>query len=122
MLNDICKNCLVTHYRIASLIGPGFDQRITNILIKNLINGIPLKVVDGAQVMGYMDVRDAANAIAAWEPVGVITSYEGYTYNIFLHYPMDPQFMDAAYNEYLTDAHNIVRSIVPKDGWHFYDP
>lgn len=60
---------------------------------------------------------DAANAIAAWEPVGVITSYEGYTYNIFLHYPMDPQFMDAAYNEYLTDAHNIVRSIVPKDGY-----
>lgn len=60
---------------------------------------------------------DTANAIAAWEPVGIITSYEGYTYNIFLHYPMDPQFMDAAYNEYFADAHNIVRSIVPKDGY-----
>lgn len=65
MLNDICKNCLVTHYRIASLIGPGFDQRITNIMIKNVIQGLPIRVVDGAQVMGYMDVRDAADAIVS---------------------------------------------------------
>lgn len=65
MLNTISDKCRITHYRIASLIGPGFDKRITNILIKNLIQGLPLRVVDGAQIMGYMDVRDAADAITS---------------------------------------------------------
>lgn len=81
MLNDICKNCMLTHYRIASLIGPGFDQRITNILIKNLIQGLPIRVVDGAQVMGYMDVRDAADAIVS-SLAQLDVSHNGQIYNI----------------------------------------
>lgn len=63
MLDNICKNCSLIHYRIASLIGVNFEQRITNIFVSKLVQGFPLHVIDGNQIMGYMDVRDAANAI-----------------------------------------------------------
>ena len=60
---------------------------------------------------------DYANAIAGWEPVGIITSVYGYTYSLYIHYPMDPQFMDSSFNEYIADAHNIIRSITPKENY-----
>lgn len=63
MLNEICHRSRVVHYRMTSLIGPGYDQRITNVLIRRLIEGAPLRIVDGKQVMGYMDVRDGAEAV-----------------------------------------------------------
>lgn len=68
MLDGICKNCALTHFRVASLLGPGFDQRIPNVLIERLMQKLPIRIVDGEQIWGYMDVRDAANAIVSSLP------------------------------------------------------
>ena len=48
---------------MASLIGPGFDQRITNKFAKKVIDGEQITVVGGEQRFGYLDVRDAASGI-----------------------------------------------------------
>ena len=53
-----------------------------------------------------------AGAIAGWEYIGTISSYDGYSYELYLRYPIDPQFMDGSYNIYLEDADRIIASIV----------
>lgn len=58
-----------------------------------------------------------ASAIAGWDYVGMISTSEGYSYELYLRYPIDPQFMDGSYNIYLEDADRIVASIVCKDGY-----
>jgi hypothetical protein len=57
------------------------------------------------------------SAIAGWEHIGSINVYEDSWYELYLHYPIDPQFMDGSYNSFLADARSIVNSIVAKDGY-----
>ena len=57
------------------------------------------------------------SAIAGWEHIGSIKVFEDFWYELYLHYPMDPQFMDGSYNSFLADARSIVDSIVAKDGY-----
>ena len=57
------------------------------------------------------------SAIAGWEHIGSIKVFEDSWYELYLHYPMDPQFMDGSYNSFLADARSIVDSIVAKDGY-----
>ena len=57
------------------------------------------------------------SAIAGWEHIGSVNIYEDSWYELYLHYPMDPQFMDGSYNSFLADALSIVDSIVAKDGY-----
>lgn len=57
------------------------------------------------------------SAIAGWEHIGSISIYEDSWYELYLHYPIDPQFMDGSYNSFLADARSIVNSIVAKDGY-----
>lgn len=59
------------HLRIASLIGPGFDQRIVNKFVKRVIDGEDISVVSGTQRFGFLDVRDCADAVCV-----VINKYE----------------------------------------------
>lgn len=49
--------------RMSSLIGPGYDIRIVNRFIKNVLDGKPIVVQGGDQSFDFMDVRDAARAL-----------------------------------------------------------
>lgn len=65
--------------RLASLIGPGFDARLVNRFVHEVIRGNDLQIVAGGTqggVYDFMDVRDAAEGLATlvespgdWEPV-----------------------------------------------------
>ena len=76
-LRDICGGMPFCNLRIASLIGPGFDQRVTNKLIDSAISARTLPVSRSNRRFGFMDVEDAAGGIAAllntspksWKPV-----------------------------------------------------
>ena len=70
------------HLRIASLVGPGFDQRIVNKFIKKVIAGDDIEIVGGKQLFGFLDVRDCSDAICAvidrWDKVNT----SGDIYNV----------------------------------------
>lgn len=65
LVNSICASKAHTNLRMASLIGPGFDQRIINKLVIKMINGENITLMGGNQRFGFMDVRDAAGGIIA---------------------------------------------------------
>ena len=79
MLESACKKNSIpyTNLRMASLIGPEFDQRIVNRLVKQAIAGKTLRVVRSNQKFGFLDIDDAVNALIAvlekeitkWKPV-----------------------------------------------------
>ena len=52
-----------TNIRLSSLIGPDFDQRITNQFIAKVLLGEEITIRCGKQIFSFMDVRDAANGI-----------------------------------------------------------
>ncbi len=89
MLESICKGSetAYTNLRMASLIGPGFDQRIVNRLAKQILNQEPITIVRQEKRMGFLDVEDAVNAIIAvsyavypsWQPVYNVGNGRGYT-------------------------------------------
>lgn len=89
MLESICKGRKTAHtsLRMASLIGPGFDQRIVNRFAIKLINKEPVTIVRQEKRMGFLDVEDAVSAIlsvsniasASWQSVYNIGNGQGYT-------------------------------------------
>ncbi len=52
-----------TNIRLASLIGPGLEERLVNKFVKNALSGNPINIVGGKQIFSFMDVRDAASGI-----------------------------------------------------------
>ena len=58
-----CAGHKIVHLRLASLIGPKFDQRIINRFIKKVIANEDITVNGGEQLFGFLDVRDCADAI-----------------------------------------------------------
>lgn len=88
LIKNICESSDVpyTNLRLASLVGQGFDVRLTNRFIKSAINGKTIKIFGDEQIISYMDVRDAASGLIAlasvepskWKPIynfGVEESY-----------------------------------------------
>lgn len=61
----INPSCKMTHIRLASLIGPGMEQRVVTKLIRKVIQGQDITITKGTQMFQYMDIRDAAGAIVA---------------------------------------------------------
>ena len=72
LTNTVCAGIPHTNLRLASLIGVGFDQRVTNKLIDKVLTGDDLTITVGNQYYGFLDVRDAALALVA-----VITNDSG---------------------------------------------
>lgn len=76
-----------TSVRLASLIGPGFDQRITNKLVRAAFEKRELRVKKNRQFFGFLDVEDAARGIAGllkteperWRKVYNLGGDRGYT-------------------------------------------
>lgn len=87
MLDTICRDLPHTNLRISSLIGPDFNQRITNRLIDSIIANRKAKVSINDRRFGFMDVRDAAAAILSlfdtdlkiWKEVYCVGTGRGYT-------------------------------------------
>jgi len=75
LTNTICRDIPHTNIRMASLIGAGFDQRLVNKFVKQVMSGKDINIKGGRQVFGFLDVRDAASAIirvmegAGWDEV-----------------------------------------------------
>lgn len=67
LLQSICREKPVhyTNIRMASLIGPGFDQRIVNRFVKQALETWKLRVNDNNQRFGFFDVRDAVTGLTA---------------------------------------------------------
>ena len=87
LTNTLCAAVPHTNLRLASLIGAGFDQRVPNKLVAKALAGEELKVLTGPQYYGFLDVRDASDAIttmiksdtAAWSEVYNLGTNESYT-------------------------------------------
>lgn len=79
MLESACRSTKIayTNIRMASLIGPGFDQRIVNRFVKQALEGQPLNVVKSQKRFGFLDVMDAVfglislieTPVVKWNPV-----------------------------------------------------
>lgn len=63
LVNSLFKNVRHTNLRLSSLIGAGFNQRLTNKFAMKVMAGEQITVTGGQQLFGYMDVRDAADGI-----------------------------------------------------------
>lgn len=55
-----------TNLRMASLIGPNSDSRISNRFIKQVMDGRDIHIVADKQIFGFLDVRDAAAGIVKY--------------------------------------------------------
>ena len=63
LLNSYCQDMPHTNVRLASLIGPSFDQRALNKMIKRAMEFKEIKVVNARSRFGYLDVRDAVSGL-----------------------------------------------------------
>lgn len=87
MLNNSCKAIPHTNIRLASLIGPGFDQRVVNKMVVNALAEKRILSSDQTGMFGYLDIMDAALAIVRileiksveWPEVVNVGSGDGYT-------------------------------------------
>lgn len=61
--NYVFKGIPHTNIRLSSLIGVGYDTRITNRLIAQALNGEKIKIFGGMQRYSLLDVKDAARGI-----------------------------------------------------------
>ncbi len=65
LLEAYCGNKLHTNIRLASLIGPGFDQRFINVMAKRALENGIVEVSDSGSRFGFLDVDDAVTALVA---------------------------------------------------------
>ena len=89
IIESICKerDTCYTNIRMSSLIGPGFDQRVVNRLIKQALAGDTLHVVDSNKRFGFLDVEDAVTAIIQliktdtiyWKPLYTVGNEKEYS-------------------------------------------
>ena len=57
LVNKICRNIPHTNLRMASLIGEGFEQRITNKLVAKAILGGDLDIIGGETTIWLLKCR-----------------------------------------------------------------
>ena len=87
MLSGICKASNTTNIRLASLIGPEFNQRLINKMAESANKEGIITVVNGLSRFGFLDVVDAAKALLtlvesedeAWRPIYNVGAQAQYT-------------------------------------------
>lgn len=65
LLDASCQDIPHTNIRLASLIGPGFDQRVVNKMVKRALNEGVIEVAENGSQFGYLDVEDAVDGLVA---------------------------------------------------------
>lgn len=94
LTEHICRSIPHTNLRMASLIGPGFDQRIVNKLMAAVLEGKDIRLTRNERRFGFLDVEDAAGVILAlcrtdsakWENVYTVGNSRAYSLEeIFAH-------------------------------------
>lgn len=83
----IKENANVTNIRMASLIGPGFEQRVTNKMAKKAIENREISYLSNDVRFGFLDVTDATRAILKlallppekWKPIYNLGSMNSYS-------------------------------------------
>lgn len=70
MLNGLCTGIPHTNIRLASLVGPGFNQRVVNKMVERALREGQVIATDQTGVFGYLDVLDAARGIAGLVDAG----------------------------------------------------
>ncbi len=65
LLEAYCDDKPHTNIRLASLIGPGFDQRFINVMAKRALETGVVEVRDNGSRFGFLDVDDAVVALVA---------------------------------------------------------
>lgn len=63
LVNSVCGHIPHTNIRMASLIGPEFDQRVTNKMADIALETGQLHVKEDMQFFGYLDIEDAVDGI-----------------------------------------------------------
>lgn len=63
LLEHICPDIPHTNVRMASLIGPGFEQRIVNRFVRQALDDNVIRVSDNGQRFGFLDVEDAVSGL-----------------------------------------------------------
>jgi NAD dependent epimerase/dehydratase family. len=63
LTNAICHDTPHTNVRMASLIGPGFDARLTNKMIDSALRDGRLTIKAGKQKFGFLDIEDAVSGL-----------------------------------------------------------
>lgn len=63
LVSAYCQDIPHTHLRLASLLGPEFNQRLVNKFVKSVAEKKEITIAGGKQQFQFMDVRDAADAI-----------------------------------------------------------
>ncbi len=63
LLDAYCKEVPHTNIRLASLIGPGFDQRVVNKMADHALTCGLIEVMDNGSRFGFLDVDDAADGL-----------------------------------------------------------
>lgn len=76
LAESLIKTSELMHVRLASLIGVGFDQRLVNKMVVRALDTHSLSVAGGQQIFDFMDVRDAARAVALLCSVKLVCSPE----------------------------------------------
>lgn len=63
LTNCLCKKIPHTNLRMSSLIGPGFEQRVTNRMIDIALEKGRIEAKKNAQRFGFIDIKDAVSGI-----------------------------------------------------------
>ena len=86
LLNNICEDIPHTNIRMASLIGPGFNQRIINRLVIDAFINDEIEIYKNNQRFGFLYIDDAVFGIFTvlcnyknWKDVYNLGTEEGYS-------------------------------------------
>lgn len=89
LLESVCRGSATafSSIRMASLIGPGFDQRVVNRFVRQALETGALTVSENTRRFGFFDIEDAAEGLCAllglspgaWRPVYTLGGRGGYT-------------------------------------------
>ena len=93
MTDIICNEIPHTNLRMASLIGPGFNQRVVNRLTEKALKQEVLSAKYSHQRFGFLDCEDAAAAVLSlldispsiWKTVYNVGNGKGYTIEEIVH-------------------------------------
>jgi len=96
MLDALCRDSEIkyTNLRMASLIGPDFEQRIVNRFVRSALKEQFILVKISKQMLGFMDIQDAVSGIMKmiqsnnlmWQSVYNLGVQHGYTIKDIANY------------------------------------